>query len=140
VKKIQGYISSRVENKSFTPQRIQNMVIREYCRKIDAEFILSATEYYMDQSFLMLEALRKNNSSIDGVALYSLSLLPHDYQHAKEILEDLYEQGKVVHFALEELAIHNSKDIELILDINLLFNLQKQRLDKNLQKVVQWEN
>ena len=57
VKGYKGYIFSRSVGGGFTPQRVQNLVIREYAKKLNKVFQLSATEYYMDDCFLMLEAI-----------------------------------------------------------------------------------
>ena len=43
-----GYVTSRPFMGERAPQHIQNIVIRDYCKKNNLLFLLSATEYVMD--------------------------------------------------------------------------------------------
>ena len=54
-----GYISSRPSANGRVPQHVQNLVIRDYCATNNLNFLLSAVEYAMPNSFIMLEQVIK---------------------------------------------------------------------------------
>ena len=53
-KGFRGYIFSRPFMEERVPQHVQNIVIRDYCSKKGIHYLLSATEYAMDNSSLIL--------------------------------------------------------------------------------------
>ena len=55
MKKLRGYIFSRYFLGERIPQYVQNLVLRDYCDKKKHEYLLSATEYTMGNSFLALQ-------------------------------------------------------------------------------------
>jgi sporadic carbohydrate cluster protein (TIGR04323 family) len=112
-----GYISSREIGGSTIPQRLQNMVIRNYAQSKGMVFLLSGTEYYMDNCYMMLNALLEELDSLAGLIFYSLKLLPENPVQRKLIYEKVLNRKCELHFALEELAIVKEEDIQLIEDI-----------------------
>ena len=72
MKKLRGYITSRPFMGERCPQNIQNLVLRDYCQKIDYEYLLSGTEYAMQNSYLMLQQVIDEIPSIDGIVFYSI--------------------------------------------------------------------
>lgn len=112
-----GYISSREIGSSFIPQRVQNMVIRNYAQSKGMLFLLSATEYYMNNCYMMLNGLLEEATHLDGIIFYSLNLLPPNLWERQKIYTKIFEQDCELHFALEEIAICGQEDIALIEDI-----------------------
>lgn len=120
-----GYIASRNINGHPMPQRIQNMVIRLYAEKRGKIFSLSATEYIMDNCFMMLKALANDASQFEAIALYSMYLLPDKKIERYQVYDSFLAAGAELHFAFEELAIKSKNDIQLIEDILLAKNLSQ---------------
>ena len=118
-----GYISTRPINNHQIPQRIQNMVIRLYAEKHGKIFSLSATEYIMDNCYMMLKSLLPEAIHYEAIALYSLFLLPKNKDQRLKIYQACLEVGTEINFAFEELAIKKNDDIQLIEDILLAFEL-----------------
>ena len=87
MKTLQGYIFSRDFMGERAPQHVQNIVIRDYCIKNDFKYVLSATEYAMPGSDLMLKQIVQNFSSIDGVVAYSVFQMPEERQERNKIIE-----------------------------------------------------
>ena len=54
-----GYISSREIDGSIIPQKVQNLVIRDYSERFNKNLLLSSTEYKMKNSFLMFIHVKK---------------------------------------------------------------------------------
>ena len=50
MKKLKGYIFSRPFLGERVPQHIQNIVLRDYSKKLNINFLLSATEYQTTKS------------------------------------------------------------------------------------------
>ena len=117
MKGYRGYISSREIGGQIIPQRVQNLVIRSYSQKKGLHFLLSATEYYMDDCYMMLRALMQELNAIAGIIFYSMELLPQAPQHRLAIYHQVLAAGCKLHFGLEELVIAKPEDIQLIEDI-----------------------
>ena len=112
-----GYISSRPMADNFVPQRVQNMVIREYVKSKGRNFSLSATEYYMDDCFMILDALLKEIENFGAIVFYSTHQLPQDENHRKKIFDILLESKKELHFALESISIKSINDVRMMEDL-----------------------
>ena len=54
IKKVRGYIFCRSFMGERAPQHVQNIVIRDYCKKNQLSYLLSATEYAMAVSYTHL--------------------------------------------------------------------------------------
>ncbi len=121
-----GYIFSREISGNFIPQRVQNLVIKDYCQRKKIFFKLSATEYKMNDSFMMLNAVLKELKKIDGIVFYSLFMLPDDKNLRNKIYNYFIKSKKKLHFALEEIVLKNLSDIKLVEDIiKINFNSSK---------------
>ena len=59
MKGYRGYIFSRSINKNFIPQRVQNLVIRDFAYRKKIFFKLSLTEYNMKNCYIMLNTIDK---------------------------------------------------------------------------------
>jgi len=80
VKKLKGYIFSRPFFGERAPQHVQNIVLRDYCKKNNFNFLLSSTEYKVENSTYILNELLKNIKSYNGIIFYSLLQLPKKIQ------------------------------------------------------------
>ena len=76
MKKFRGYIFSRPFFNERVPQHIQNNILREYSRENKINYLLSATEYVMEDSYLMLRKVLNEIKNVDGILFYSLFQLP----------------------------------------------------------------
>lgn len=115
-----GYIFSRRIEGSLIPQRVQNLVIRDYAEQKKILFKLSATEYKMVNCYVVLENVLKELNSLDGMIFYSLYMLPKDHKTRNLFFNKIIVKKKKLHFALENITASNKKDflkIETILKI-----------------------
>ena len=78
MKSYKGYIASRDCFGTYFPQRVQNIVIRDYCTKKKLKYELSAAEYTMKNSYLVLGEIIKDMTEIDGIIAFSIFQLPKD--------------------------------------------------------------
>lgn len=102
-----GYIFSRKINGNFIPQRVQNLVIREFANRRKIIFKLSSTEYNIKNSFIMLNSLIQDYKFIEGVIFYSIEQLLDDEEKCLKNLRFLLKKKKIIYFALEELKVSN---------------------------------
>lgn len=90
-----GYISHCMIERS-VPQSVQQKIIRQYCKENEIEFLLSATEF--EAHTTMLDAIKE-----DGIVMYSIFCMPKE----KSARERLYQSGKDVRFAAENMKMDN---------------------------------
>ena len=102
------------------PQHVQNIVIRDYCEKNNLSYLLSSTEYAMENCYLMLEQVLDELKFIDGVVAYSLFLLPENKNSRLKIYQKVLDLKKEIHFSVEGLKIVAPEDIEKIENIWLV--------------------
>jgi len=118
--KFKGYISSReLNDSSFIPQKVQNLVIRHACQSRGIDFLLSATEYGMKKSFLVLNQTIKDivKLKINGIAFYSIDQLPNNIAKANKILNTIILSKKNILFSLEDILITNKRELSKVKEI-----------------------
>jgi len=120
MKKVRGYNFSRTFMGERVPQHVQNIVIKDFCKKKKLNFLLSVTEYSMTNSFYILKELLDNLSGIYGIVAYSVFQMPYDDKKRKDIYKKILKKGKKLFFACEGLELSNSKDIKKIENIWLV--------------------
>ena len=128
-KGFRGYIFSRKINGNFIPQRVQNLVIREFANRKDIMFKLSLTEYNMKNSYIILNSLLDDYIFIDGVFFYSIEQLLDDRKICLKIIKFLLNKKKIIFFALEELKISNISEFE---KLNEILFIKKNSMNKKL--------
>ena len=120
MKGYRGYIFSRSINKNFIPQRVQNLVIRDFAYRKKIFFKLSLTEYNMKNCYIMLNTFLKDINKIDGIILYSIEMLPTDKKEALKLIDLFQKKKKILYFALEELKVSSKKDLMRIKEILMI--------------------
>jgi sporadic carbohydrate cluster protein (TIGR04323 family) len=116
MKAVRGYIFSRPFMAERVPQHVQNLVIRDYCERNKLQFLLSATEYAMPHSHLILAQVIDELEQIDGLVSYSLFQLPETPSQRHKVYDQAIVQrsGKTLHFAVEGLRVSTVADCERI--------------------------
>ena len=122
---------SREIKGNFIPQRVQNLVIKDFCKRKNLFFKLSSAEYIMENSFLMLKSMLKDIKLIDGVVFYSIEMLPLKKKLREDILNNFIKNKKNIFFALEEIEINQ---INAIKKINMLLNIKNGHMKDDLIK------
>jgi sporadic carbohydrate cluster protein (TIGR04323 family) len=115
-----GYIGARPLNGSRTPQHVQNIVIRDYARRKNLNYLLSAAEHIMPGSYMILEDLLDELPRLDGIICYSIFMLPEDEQRRRAIYDRVLSEGCNLHAAVEEIVIASKDDIPAVEDILLV--------------------
>ena len=114
---VRGYIFSRPFMGERVPQHVQNLVIRDYCNKQSLQYLLSATEYAMANSHLVLQQVLEELSILDGIVFYSLFLLPEDKAERDSVIQIILKKEKTIYFAVEGLRMNNKTEHERIENI-----------------------
>ena len=122
MKKVKGYIFSRSFMGERIPQHIQNIIIRDYCKKNELQYLLSTSEYNMDNSFLILNDLVTNLKGIDGIIAYSLFQLPYYQGERNKILKKIIKKKKFIMFASEKMKVSNLNELN---HINSIWKIKK---------------
>jgi len=119
---LKGYIFSRPFMGERVPQHIQNIVLRDYCNKIGGIYLLSATEYSMQDSKLILEQVLNEVSSKVGIVAYSLFQLPSLKKDRMKVYCKIINLDSEMHFSVEGLSIKKMKDVARIENMWLVRN------------------
>ena len=72
MKKVRGYNFSRDFMGERVPQHVQNIVIRDFCQKRNLNFLLSASEYSMPNSFHILKDLTNKSQQTFEISKFEL--------------------------------------------------------------------
>ncbi len=99
------------------PQSVQNLLLRDYCKRKKYDFHLSSVEYCIENSFIHLNNLVNNLKKYDGIIAYSLFQLPKDPNVRQDLLSKIVSSKKTFHCAIENIIIKDSSTIEKINDI-----------------------
>ena len=89
IKKVRGYIFSRKFLDERVPQHVQNIVIRDYCKNNNLQYLLSSTEYILEDNHLMMQQLMNELNKIDGIVAYSLFQLPKNKQKRENLSKNI---------------------------------------------------
>ena len=114
MKKVRGYNFSRSFMGERVPQHVQNIVIKDFCKRNKLNFLLSLTEYSMPNSFHMLNELSKNLKGLHGMVAYSVFQMPRDKKKRIRIFREFIKKRKKIYFACENLELSNKDDLERI--------------------------
>ena len=120
MKSLRGYISSRTFMNERCPQHIQNLVLRDYCQKMGYKYLLSGTEYAMNNSYLMLQQVIDEIPNVDGIVVYSLFQMPEIQKDRLQIYHNILNKRGEIHFVVESLKIEVSSEIERVENIWLV--------------------
>ena len=131
LKKVKGYISSREINGAVIPQRVQNLVIREYCKNKNYIYHLSSVEHKMKNTFHVLDEVINNLSNVNGVVMYSIFQLPYDEKKRDIVMKKLFKKSKFLTFALENITIKNFKELAKLNSI-IKLNFLLKHCEKNI--------
>lgn len=115
-----GYIRARQEMGRSVPQHLQQLVMRDYCKKNNLTFLLSATEYLMPGCTHVLDAVLGDLDHLEGIVMYSLYLMPESKEKRRRMYERLFEKGCALHCAAEGIVIANWDDVAKIEDTWLI--------------------
>jgi sporadic carbohydrate cluster protein (TIGR04323 family) len=118
-----GYVSSRPFGGERVPQHVQNIVIRDYCGRKGIVYELSATEYAMPYSFIVLEQVIEDLPNLGGIVFYSLLQLSPNYKQRRKLFDRVISNQRTLHFAVEGLQISDlrtSERVEQIFAVQLV--------------------
>ena len=114
MKKLRGYIFARPFMGERAPQHVQNIILRDYCAKRGHDLLLSASEYAMPDSYMILESVLDDLTNIDGIVFYSLYQLPMQPEERRSVYSRVLEADKSLHFAVEGMSISQTEDIDAV--------------------------
>lgn len=112
-----GYVSSRPVRGTSWPQRVQNLVIRDYAKRKQLDYLLSSTEFAMPGCYMMLEDLLNGLAESQGIILFSVFMLPQDKQRRLRVYDQILAKHCTLHSGLEEMVLRSTADIDDFEDV-----------------------
>ena len=135
---LKGYIFSRPFFEERVPQHVQNIIIRNFCKKNNYEFLLSSTEYNKEKSVFILMEILENLKNLDGLIFYSLLQLPANKKERFHLYKKILDNKKSLHFAVEDISVKNKNDLK---NIEEIFTIKLSQMStKNLYKLGKLKN
>jgi len=133
-----GYIASRPIRGAVTPQRVQNLVIRDYCSRRGLAYLVSAAEYAMPDCYMMLENVLRELPKLEAIVCFSIFMLPEQAARRRELYARILASGAALHAALENLELRSADEIERFEDLlSVAFLLDKAPLGGRYEKTAQ---
>lgn len=114
---VRGYIFSRPFEGERAPQHIQNLVIRDFCKKNNLDYRLSVSEYVFQETYLILAQVIDEIDHLDGIVAYSMLQMPNEKTMRKRFISKLINKNKTIFFAVEDIKISNLDEFELFEEI-----------------------
>lgn len=105
-----GYIFSRPIDGAVIPQRVQNLVIRDYAHRRELQCHLSATEYAMENCTMILKGVIEEFDDLAGIIFYSVWQLPEERESRQALYRQCLQSKKQLHFALEQMVLVSEQD------------------------------
>ena len=131
---LRGYIFAREIENNIISHKVQNLVIRDFCKNNDFSCLLSSVEYKMKNSFLILEDIIKEIPKINGIVMLSMFQLPLKDEERKKIYKKIFNKKKYLCFAVENIIISNYRemyDFDIVFKLNnILKNYHKEKSNK----------
>jgi len=135
-----GYIAARDAGGRSAPQAIQQLVIRDYCTKNGMTFMLSATEYLMPGCTMVLDGVLNDEIDlIEGIAMYSIFLMPESRAKRLQLYARLVESGAELHTAVEGMVIRNWADAMKVEDLFLVWDIQSRQQQSDFDYLLDWD-
>ena len=130
------YTNLRKNNYSHLPSTVQNMILREYCKKMKLKFSLPVEEYIFENCFVELEGILSNLKKTKGLIICSIDMIPNDREYYKYFFKKLLKEKCEVHFILEKIIIKNKKDLKIFFEnLDLFSEIQKISNNKYSEKL-----
>lgn len=137
---LRGYIAARDTGGRSAPQHIQQLVIRDYCTRHGAQFLLSETEYRMDGCTMVLDGILKDEiEHIEGIVMYSIFLLPQSRGKRLALYQRLVETGASLHTAVEGHVIRTMEDAMKVEDLFLVWDIQSRQQQADFDYLTEWD-
>ena len=109
-----GYIGSRPYSGERAPQHVQNLVVRDFCGRNGFTYLLSATEYAMSGSYMILEDVIAEATQLDGLVLYSIFMLPQRKARRQDMVARILAAGATLHGAVENIHVRDAQEVEAL--------------------------
>ena len=135
-----GYIGTRMEGGRSVPQSVQQLVIRDYCRRRGLPYLLAATEYRMAGSTLILDGVLDELDGLDGIVMYSLFLLPAARAVREAVVRRILERGRTLHLAAEGVVVASWDDAARLEDTWLVLDVLREQGPDLLETLAAWES
>jgi sporadic carbohydrate cluster protein (TIGR04323 family) len=108
---VRGYIASRPIRGTTYPQRVQNVIVREYAVRRGLTYLLSSVEYAMPGSYMILADVLGELDRLDGVVFFSLFMLPEKREERFAVYGRFLATRTTLHAALENRALASLADV-----------------------------
>ncbi len=108
---------------------VQNLILRDYCKKQKISFSLPIEEYIFENCYAELEGIISNLKNVKGIIMCSFEMLPQDQKYLKFFFKKV--RNLEIHFVLEKIIINEKLNFDEFLN-NININKKLNKISKNL--------
>jgi len=112
-----GYVTCREFGGLRVPVPVQSLMIRQYTERKGLMFKLHVNENIFPHSYMQLEALLRELPQLEGVAAFSMFMLPRNARRRRAIYETFFETSSELHLVLEETIIRAPEDTQPVEEV-----------------------
>lgn len=132
-------MSARVAMGRSTPQHIQQLVMREYCKQRNMTYLLAAVEYRMPGCTMILDSVIDDLQHLEGIVFYSVYQFPKSKHKRVKMYQQAIEKGCVLHTAVEGYVISSWGDVARIEDSILVEEVILGQSESDFNYLEKWE-
>jgi sporadic carbohydrate cluster protein (TIGR04323 family) len=125
VKKFILYTSLRKFGDNQLSAPIQNLILRDYCKKKNILFSLPVEEYIFENCYAELEGIISNLKNVKGIIMCSYEMLPNNEKYLNFFFKKM--KNLETHFILEKIIINKK--------VNYIKFLNDVKINKNILKI-----
>jgi len=112
-----AYLATRPVRGVVTPQRVQNLVVRDYATRNGLPYLMNVSEFAMSGCYMMLENALSELDRTLGIIAFSAFMLPPEEDRRRRIYRRVLDAGASLHAALENLSVRTPADIQGFEDV-----------------------
>lgn len=129
--KFYGYLYSRPINGTFIPHKVQNIIIRDYCKNNGIDFPLGNTEVNLDGSWQVLNSLLVEVENHSNLLFYSIETINESHFPLKDLCKIVEEKNLSLHFCVENYIFDSESEL---LDLFVHTRKENKNIEKNYFK------
>ena len=99
------------------PQRVQNIVVREYATAIGVSVSFPSVEYSFAGSTAILNSLIDTCNIGEMIIFYSITQMPENESNRQDFYEIVNAERLKIHFALESIEMSNKSSFLFVEDL-----------------------
>jgi len=105
---------------------LQSLALRDYCARKKLLYVLPVNENCFPHSYLVLEGMIEDLSSLGGIVMCSMHMLPQRPERRRRVCQRVFDQDCAVHLVIEDFVVSAPADVDRLEELLLIDRLAAQ--------------